>query len=62
MSGVTMSIRKGRSIHQGNAILAWLNMAQPLRMTSNRNTASGEAPSGTTTTIFHSMDSAISTG
>ena len=46
----------------GSAILAWLNMAQALRITSNRNTAKGEAPSGTTTTIFHSIDSAISIG
>jgi hypothetical protein len=37
-------------------------MAQALRMTSNRNTARGEAPSGITTAIFHSMESAISTG
>ena len=38
---------KTRSSHAGSAILAWLNMAQALRITSNRNTASGEAPSGT---------------
>ena len=37
-------------------------MAQALRITSNRNTASGDAPSGTTTTIFHSIESPISTG
>ncbi len=37
-------------------------MAQALRITSNRNTAKGEAPSGTTTTIFHSIESPISIG
>ena len=60
--GVTVKRRKVRSSHAGSAMLAWLNMAQALRMTSNRNTAKGEAPRGMTTAIFHSMDSAISTG
>ena len=31
-------------------------MAQALRITSNRNTASGEAPSGITTAIFHNIE------
>jgi hypothetical protein len=49
MSGVTSIQRNTRSSHSGKRTLPWLNIAVAFRITSNSITATGGAPSSTTT-------------